>query len=182
MLESNVLGENSFDFIHKMLIGNDLSQIRKMNMAGLTLKIAYSSASTLAAILKTRSAKTFSSSRLPLRAHFHRERDICVRGREFTVSRLSGIFRRLLIRHTQHFWRVLRIGSHIRSASWNIQHILWLISPCKRHDAGEILISSQGSWTSVYYFLDSQMFNEVLDIFPLLSYRLTFIMLNVGIT
>ena len=26
------------------------------------------------------------------------------------------------------------------------------------------------------------MFNEVLDIFPLLSYRLTFIMLNVGIT
>ena len=35
-----------------MLIGNDLLQIRKMNMAGLTLKIAYSSASTLAAILK----------------------------------------------------------------------------------------------------------------------------------
>ena len=78
MLESNVLGENSFDFIHKMLIGNDLSQIRKMNMAGLTLKIAYSSASTLAAILKTRSARTFSSSRLPLCAHFHRERDVCV--------------------------------------------------------------------------------------------------------
>ena len=47
MLESNVLGENSFDFIHTMLIGNDLLQIRKMNMAGLTLKIAYSSASTL---------------------------------------------------------------------------------------------------------------------------------------
>ena len=77
MLESSVLGENSFDFIHTMSIGNDLLQIRKMNMAGLTLKIVYSSASTLAAILKTRSARTFSSSRLPLCAHFHRGRDVC---------------------------------------------------------------------------------------------------------
>ena len=30
------------------------------------------------------------------------------------------------------------------------------------------------------YFFDSQIFYEVLDIFPRLSYRLTFIMLNVG--
>ena len=33
---------------------------------------------------------------------------------------------------------------------------------------------------SIYYFFDSQIFYEVLDIFPRLSYRLTFIMLNVG--
>ena len=31
----------------------------------------------------------------------------------------------------------------------------------------------------MYYFFDSQIFYEVLDIFPRLSYRLTFIMLNV---
>ena len=48
MLESNVLGENSFDFIHTMLIGNDLLQIRKMNMAGLTLKNCIFVRSTLA--------------------------------------------------------------------------------------------------------------------------------------
>lgn len=62
------------------------------------------------------------------------------------------------------FW-VLRIGSHIGSASWNIQLILWLISPFKQRDAGEILVSFQGGWTSIYYFLDSQIFDDVLDIF-----------------
>ena len=45
---------------------------------------------------------------------------------------------------------------------------------------GEILVGFQGRWTSIYYFFDSQIFYEVLDIFPWLSYRLTFIMLNVG--
>ena len=108
----------------------------------------------------------------------------CSRGKwrirpEFTVSRISGIFRRLFMRHT-NFLKVLRIGSRIGSALWNIQHILWLISPFKQHDEGEILVSFQGRWTSIYYFFDSQIFNEVLDIFPRLSYRLTFIMLNVG--
>ena len=43
------------------------------------------------------------------------------------------------------------------------------------------LVGFQGRWTSIYYFFDSQIFYEVLDIFPRLSYRLTFIMLNVGI-
>ena len=56
MLESNVWGENSFLFIHKTWIGNDLLKIRKMNRAELILKIAYSSAITLATILKTRGA------------------------------------------------------------------------------------------------------------------------------
>ena len=69
--------------------------------------------------------------------------------------------------------RVLRIRSHIGSASWNFQHIFWLISPFKRRDAGEILVSFQGRWTSIYYFLDSHIFDEVLYIFPRLSYRLT---------
>ena len=32
---------------------------------------------------------------------------------------------------------------------------------------------------SIYYFFDSQIFYEVLDIFSRLSYRLTFVMLNV---
>ena len=34
-----------------------------------------------------------------------------------------------------------RIGSHIGSVSWNIQHILWLISSFKQRDVGEILLS-----------------------------------------
>ena len=62
----------------------------------------------------------------------------------------------------------------------NIQHILWLISQFKRRDAGNILVSFQRRWTSIYYFLDSQIFDQVLDIFPRLSYWFTFIMLNVG--
>ena len=50
------------------------------------------------------------------------------------------------------YLRLLHIGSHIGSASWNIQHILWLISPFKPRDAGEILVSFKGRWTSIYYF------------------------------
>ena len=50
------------------------------------------------------------------------------------------------------YLRLLHIGSHIGSASWNIQHILWLISPFKQRDAGEIVVSFQGRWTSIYYF------------------------------
>ena len=49
------------------------------------------------------------------------------------------------------FLRVLRIWSHKGSASWNIQHILWLISPFKRRDASEILVCCQGRWTSIYF-------------------------------
>ena len=52
MRESNVWGGNSFLFIHTTWIGNDLLKIRKMNRAELILKIAYSSAITLAVILK----------------------------------------------------------------------------------------------------------------------------------
>ena len=44
------------------------------------------------------------------------------------------------------------IGSHIGSVSWNIQCILWFISSFKQHDLGEILVSFQGRWTSIYYF------------------------------
>ena len=36
-----------------------------------------------------------------------------------------------------------RIGSHIRSVSWNIQHILWLISSARC--VGEILVGFQGT-------------------------------------
>ena len=73
-----------------------------------------------------------------------------------------------------------RIGSHIGSAAWNIQPILWLTSSFKERDVGGILVGFQGRWTSIYYVLDSQIFDEVLDIFLWLPYRLTFIMLNMG--
>ena len=69
-----------------------------------------------------------------------------------TVSRLSGIFRRLFI-GVHNFLSGKRIGSHIGSASSNIQHILWLISSFKQRDVGEILVGLQGRWTSIYYFL-----------------------------
>ena len=65
MLESNVWGENSFLFIHTTWIGNDLLKIRKMNGAELILKIAYSSAIILAAILKTKSARRLPCCLLP---------------------------------------------------------------------------------------------------------------------
>ena len=74
-----------------------------------------------------------------------------------------------------------RIESHIGSFSWNIQHILCLISSFKQHDVGEILVGFQGRWTSIYNFFRFTDFYEVLDIFPQLSYPLTFITLNVGI-
>ena len=73
MLESNVWGEN----IHTTWIGNDLLKIRKMNRAELILKIAYSSAITLAAILKTRSARRLARCLLPafLCAHIFIKRE-----------------------------------------------------------------------------------------------------------
>ena len=50
------------------------------------------------------------------------------------ISRLSGIFLRLfMMRHTIFLSGQL-IGSHIGSVSWNIQHILWLISSFKQRD------------------------------------------------
>ena len=54
------------------------------------------------------------------------------------------------------------------------------MSSFKQSDVGEILVGFQGRWRSVYYFFDSQIFYEVLDIFPRLSFRLAFIMLKVG--
>ena len=65
MRESNVWGGNSFLLIHMTWIGNDLLKIRKMNRAELILKIAYSSAITLAAILTTRSARRLARCLLP---------------------------------------------------------------------------------------------------------------------
>ena len=89
MLESNVWGENSFLFIHKTWIGNDLLTIRQMNRAELILKIAYSSVITLAAILETRSARRLARCFLPgfLCA---RERDVWVRGRYRIIPDGSG--------------------------------------------------------------------------------------------
>ena len=46
-----------------------------------------------------------------------------------------------------------RIGSHIGSASWSIQYILWFISSFKRPDVGEILVGFQGRWTSIAKYL-----------------------------
>ena len=76
-------GKNSFLFIHTTWIGNDLLKIRKMNRAELILKITYSSAITLPAILKTRSARRLARCLLPafLCAHVIK-RDVWVRGRQ----------------------------------------------------------------------------------------------------
>ena len=77
MLESNSWGENSFLFIHTTWMGSDLLKIRKMNRAELNLKIAYSSAITLAAILNTRSARRLARCLLPafLCAHMFIKRE-----------------------------------------------------------------------------------------------------------
>ena len=47
---------------------------------------------------------------------------------------------------------------------------------------GEIFCSvfKVGEQVSIIFSIHMQIFYEVLDIFPRLSYRLTFIMLNVG--
>ena len=55
-----------------------------------------------------------------------------------------------------------------------------IISTFKQRNIGKILVGFQGRWTSIYYFSNSQIFYEVLDIFPWLSHQLTLIMLNVG--
>jgi len=47
--------------------------------------------------------------------------------------------------HTQFFSSGQHIGSHIESVSWNIQHILWLISFFKQGQVGEILVGFQGT-------------------------------------
>ena len=74
-----------------------------------------------------------------------------------------------------------RIGSHIGSVSWNIQHILWLISSFKQRDVWARFWSvfKVGEQVSIIFSIH-RFFYEVLDICPWLSYRLTFIMLNVG--
>ena len=86
MLESNVWGENSFLFIHTTWIGNDLLKIRKMNRAELILKIAYSSANTLPAILKTRSAARLARCLLPAFLCALKERRLGTRQRKLTFD------------------------------------------------------------------------------------------------
>ena len=117
----------------------------------------------------------------------HRPRDQKFSQQRTRSDRISNRFEALRhILKTFHeaytiFLSGQRIGSHIGGVSWNIQQVLWLISSFKQRDVwGKILVGFQGRWTSIYYFFDSQISYEVLDIFPRLSYRLTFIMLNVG--
>ena len=78
------------------------------------------------------------------------------------------------------FLRGQRIGSHIGRVSWNIQHI-WLISSFKQRDVWARFWSvfKVGEEVSIIFSIHRFLY-EVLDIFPRLSYRLTFIMLNVG--
>ena len=74
------------------------------------------------------------------------------------------------MRHTHFFtWRAYR--KPYWKCSWNIQHILWFTSSFKQRDVGGFLVGFEGRW-SIYYFFDSQIFNEVLYIFPRLSCRL----------
>ena len=48
--------------------------------------------------------------------------------------------------------RLLRIESHNGSTSWYIQHILWLISPFKQRDEGEILVKV-GQQVSIIFWI-----------------------------
>ena len=95
--------------------------------------------------------------------------------------RLSGIFLRLFMWHTQ-FFKVESISGAILEVSREIFGTFCglFISTFKQRNIGKILVGFQGRWTSIYYFFNSQIFYEVLDIFPWLSHRLTLIMLNVG--
>ena len=79
------------------------------------------------------------------------------------------------------FLRGQRIGSLIGSVSGNIQHILWRISSFKQRNVWARFWSviKVGEQVSIIFSI-YRFFFEVLDIFPRLSYRLTFIMLNVG--
>ena len=86
MLESNVWGENSFLFIQTTWIGNDLLKIRKTNRAELILKIAYSSAITLPAILKTRSARRLARCLLSAFLCALKERRLGTRQRKLTFD------------------------------------------------------------------------------------------------
>ena len=74
------------------------------------------------------------------------------------------------MRHT-HFFKWTAYRKPYWKCSWNIQHILWLTSSFKQRDVGVFLVGFEGRW-SIYYFFDSQIFYEVLDIFPRLSCRL----------
>ena len=65
------------------------------------------------------------------------------------------------------YLRLLHIGSHIGSASWNTQHILRLISPFKQRDAGEILVSFQGRWTRFFidFLRSSRYFSSTVNFY-----------------
>ena len=97
------------------------------------------------------------------------------------VWRLSGIFLRLFMSHTEFFYvdsvseAILEVPCEIFSTFCGLIFLL-LNNPMYRRDFGRF--SRQiNKYLLFFQFTD---FYEVLDIFPRLSYRLTFIMLNVG--
>ena len=96
--------------------------------------------------------------------------------------RLSGIFFKTFHEAYTIFLSGQRIGSHIGNVLWNIQHILWLISSFKQRnvEAKFWSVFKVGKQVSIIFSIHRFFTTEVLNIFPRLSYRLTFIMLNVG--
>ena len=138
MLESNMWGKNSFLFIHTTWIGNDFVKIRKMNRAELILKITYSSAITLPAILKTRSARRLARCLLPafLCAHVIK-RDVWVRGSHGCISGQAGwifrfFFNRLgcLFNCEDHFHSHIFIRSSKYDSFPIFPFILWILTDC----------------------------------------------------
>ena len=98
------------------------------------------------------------------------------------VSRISGIFLRLFMRHTQ-FFEVDSISEAILEVSREIFSTfcgLCLLLSFKQRDVQVRFWSvfKVGEQVSIIFSIH-RFFYEVLDIFPRLSYRLTFIMLNV---
>ena len=75
-----------------------------------------------------------------------------IRTESVIVSRLSGIFLRLLMKHTQFFkwtayqkpyWKCL-----VKYSAHSVAYFFFKTTRC----IGEILVGFQGRWTSIYYF------------------------------
>ena len=90
---------------------------------------------------------------------------------EFTVSRLSGKITKTSNEAYTSYLRVLCIGSHVTSASWNTSTFYRLF-----------LLLKNAMWARFWpFFKEGDQLSILFCIHSSkLSYRLTFIMLNVG--
>ena len=105
-------------------------------------------------------------------------------GRSWTESvivwKLSGIFLRLFIRHTQFFkWTAYRKPYGKCLVKYSAHFVAYFFFKQRDVRARFWSVFKVCEQVSILFSIH-RFFYEVLDIFPRLSYRLTFIMLNVG--